>query len=176
MTKKKSPLLGKKIAVTVETKGGVPRVTKVSTPKGNNFPGVCIAEHVLPQQTADNAVLRGLVDKPAPTVTPKPMLQQAQETISGPREQEYGNKLQNFSQISMIWQGILAPKMLPDSVITPEDVALLMIGVKMARLAKSPDHFDSILDVAGYAGCYSHLQEDRSAGKELLGATVDFRR
>lgn len=29
--------------------------------------------------------------------------------------------------------------------------ALEMIGVKMARLAVTPDHFDSIIDIAGYA-------------------------
>ena len=115
-------------------------------------------------------------NKATPPPEPKPMLQLAQETISGDREQEYGNKLQNFAQIAMIWQGILAPKLQETASIAPEDVALLMIAVKMARLAKSPDHFDSILDIAGYAGCYSHLQDDRNAKHQLLGATFDPRR
>lgn len=103
------------------------------------------------------------------------ILQRADTTIHGPREAEYGNKLQNFTQIAMIWQGMLAPKLQATARITPEDVGLLMIAVKMARLAKSPDHKDSILDIAGYAGCIDELQLQRDAGLPLLGATVDPR-
>lgn len=103
------------------------------------------------------------------------LLRRANDTINGDRQRDYGDKLQNFSQIAMLWQGLLATKLQPNAAIFPEDVALLMIAVKMARLAKSPDHEDSILDVAGYAGCYSLLQSERKADKELLGATKDPR-
>lgn len=109
------------------------------------------------------------------TEAKKGMLQRAHETINGPRQQDYGDKLQNFSQIAMLFQGTLATKLLPSAQITPEDVALLMMQVKIARLAKSPDHKDSILDVAGYAGCYDHLQEERSDGAYLDGAIYDSR-
>jgi hypothetical protein len=103
------------------------------------------------------------------------LLERADAIINGDRQRDYGDKLQNFSQIAMLWQGTLATKLAPDVAITPEDVALCMIQVKIARLAKTPDHEDSILDVAGYAGCYSLLQKERSEGKELLGATIDPR-
>lgn len=103
------------------------------------------------------------------------MLHQAAETIAGARQKDYGDKLQNFSQIAMLWQGTLAAKLPPGVFITAEDVALCMMQVKIARLAKSPDHKDSILDVAGYAGCYAILQDERAEGKELIGATVDYR-
>jgi hypothetical protein len=103
------------------------------------------------------------------------MLQQAEATISGPRQADYGDKLANFSQIAMLWQGVLARKLGADSAITPEDVALCMIQVKVARLSHKPDHFDSILDVAGYAGCYSVLQDERLTAPELPGAIKDSR-
>lgn len=103
------------------------------------------------------------------------MLQQAEDLIGGQRQQDYGNKLQNFSQIAMLWQGTLAMKLAPGQRITPEDVALCMMQVKIARLAKSPDHKDSIVDVAGYAGCYDILQEERAEGVELPGVIVDPR-
>lgn len=103
------------------------------------------------------------------------LLADAATTIAGAREQEYGGKLQNFTQIAMLFQGTLATKLLPGSRVTPEDVALLMMQVKIARLAKSPDHKDSILDVAGYAGCYDELQLQRVANVQLQGATVDPR-
>jgi len=103
------------------------------------------------------------------------MLHRAEDLINGQRQQDYGDKLQNFSQISMLWQALLAPKLIPGQFITAEDVALAMIAVKMARLAKSPDHKDSTIDIAGYAGCLDKLQDERAAGAELAGSIVDFR-
>ena len=104
-----------------------------------------------------------------------PMLHKAEELINGARQQDYGDKLQNFSQIAMLWQGILATKLQNTQFITAEDVALCMMAVKMARLAKSPDHSDSILDIAGYAGCYDKLQQERKANVQLQGAIFDPR-
>jgi len=50
-----------------------------------------------------------------------------------------------------------------------------MMAVKMARLTKSPDHLDSQMDIAGYVGCMSILQQERRAAVPLLGATMDAR-
>lgn len=105
---------------------------------------------------------------------PPTFLETAQSLISGDRQRDYGDKLQNFSQIAMLWQGTLATKLQPGTFITPEDVALCMMQVKIARLAKSPNHADSQLDIAGYAGCYNALQAEREQGKELLGSTIDY--
>lgn len=106
---------------------------------------------------------------------PIPMLVQAENLINGQRQQDYGDKLQNFTQIAMLFQGVLAMKLMPNARITPEDVALLMMQVKIARLAKSPDHFDSVMDIAGYAGCYDRMQSERKEGYDLPGAIVDPR-
>ncbi len=103
------------------------------------------------------------------------ILSVADATIHGPRQADYGDKRQDFAQIAMIWQGLLAHKLMPTSAITPEDVALCMIAVKMARLAKSPDHLDSQIDIAGYTGCYNELQNERALKKPLIGATNDAR-
>lgn len=103
------------------------------------------------------------------------LLLDADKLIHGDREKDYGATLQNFTQIAMLFQGVLATKLAPGMAITPEDVALLMMQVKIARLAKMPDHLDSIMDVAGYAGCYNELQLERAAGVVLAGATVDPR-
>ncbi len=35
--------------------------------------------------------------------------------------------------------------------VTPEEVVLCLIDLKLVRLAHDPQHRDSILDVAGYA-------------------------
>jgi hypothetical protein len=128
-----------------------------------------------PANSFDNLVEGLMLADPMPH--PEPLLLRADKLINGDRQKDYGDKLQNFSQIAMIWQGILATKLRKTFEISPEDVALCMIAVKMARLAKSPDHNDSILDVAGYAGCYDMLQEERKlyGSDELHGATRDSR-
>lgn len=131
----------------------------------------------LPSQLADLIMLHpeAAVEALEQFAKAPSMLQQAEATINGPRQNDYGDKLTNFSQISMMVQGLLAHKLLPDSRITPEDITLIMIIVKMARLAKSPDHYDSILDIAGYAGCYDHIQKDRANRRKLKGALRDAR-
>ena len=95
-------------------------------------------------------------------LTPMPMLYRAEELINGERQNEYGDKLPNFSQIAALWTAHLMFKLAPDQTISAEDVALMMINVKQARLSKSPNHADSIIDIAGYAGCYDKIQEERA--------------
>lgn len=112
--------------------------------------------------------------KKKPTVTAS-LADEAKALVQGQRQADYGDKRQNFTQIAMLFQGVLATKLAPGQAITAEDVALLMIQVKIARLAKSPDHRDSILDVAGYAICFDMLRQERDLGIPLLGATVDPR-
>lgn len=94
--------------------------------------------------------------------TSRPMLHQAEALINGQRQKDYGDKLPNFSQIAEFWTAHLKFKLAPGQEVTAEDVALMMINVKQARLAKSPNHFDSILDVAGYAGCYDKILLERT--------------
>lgn len=114
---------------------------------------------------------RGLAEPEPETEQEVPMLIRAEKLINGQRQKDYGDKLQNFAQIAMLFQGVLATKLAPTERITAEDVALLMMQVKIARLAKSPDHRDSILDVAGYAGCYDKILDERLRPDTLRGAT-----
>ncbi len=44
-----------------------------------------------------------------------------------------------------------------DAVFEPRDVAMLMILLKIARLAETPNHRDSIVDIIGYAACYAEM-------------------
>lgn len=110
-----------------------------------------------------------------PVVPRKGILSEAEALVNGQRQADYGDKLQNFSQIAMLWQGYLAMKLRPVCAITPEDVSMMMILVKMARLAKSPDHEDSLVDIAGYARCMDMLQQERKNHVILQGALIDPR-
>jgi hypothetical protein len=100
-------------------------------------------------------------------VAPPPLLIEANTLINGQRQQDYGDKLANFTQIAMGVNMVLATKLTVP--VTADDVAMIMMQVKIARLAKSPAHRDSILDVAGYAGCMDKLQEERRTGATSAG-------
>lgn len=107
-------------------------------------------------------------DQAAPTRSePDDLFSRARTAIHGQRQSDYGDKLENFSQIAAIWNGILARKL--NVPINPVDVGLLMIGMKAARLSLSPTHYDSLLDVAGYAGCIEKLVSEWTEGTNLPG-------
>lgn len=103
---------------------------------------------------------------------PDDIFTRARNTIHGARQQDYGDKLENFSQIAAIWNGILARKL--NTALSPADVGLLMIGMKAARLSHMPTHADSLLDIAGYAGCIETLIQEWRDGATLPGILQDL--
>lgn len=86
------------------------------------------------------------------------ILEEAAGLIYGDRQQQYGNAKQNFSDIAHLWEPILG--MRP----TPEEVALCLLQLKVARAindtrATRPIKRDTIVDLAGYAGCIEKIQK-----------------
>ena len=75
------------------------------------------------------------------------------------RGQHYGNVLENHNRIAKIWSLILGID------VTEEQVALMMVGLKVARLIETPDHQDSIIDLAGYAATLSECVEEKKKNK-----------
>jgi len=61
------------------------------------------------------------------------------------RRDDYGDPAEQFRAIADRWSITLG------TPITPSQVALCMIDLKLARLAYDPGHIDSIVDVIGYA-------------------------
>lgn len=75
-------------------------------------------------------------------------LREAASIISGARDAQYGGPEENFDRIAKIWTIIVGTD------ITREDVAMMMVGLKVARYAsKSGFQPDTWIDIAGYAGC-----------------------
>ena len=66
------------------------------------------------------------------------------------REQAYGAAETSFAAIAARWSLVLG------ITVTPAQVVLCLIDLKLARLSHDPSHLDSIVDVAGYA---AHLRE-----------------
>jgi hypothetical protein len=75
-------------------------------------------------------------------------LREAATIIAGDRDVQYGGPEENFTRIAKIWSVIVGAE------ISPEDVAMMMVGLKVARYAsKSGFQPDTWIDIAGYAGC-----------------------
>lgn len=65
----------------------------------------------------------------------------------------YGSPYTNHKRISEIWSALL------DYPITPHQVVLLMVGLKMARLMETPSHHDSVADAVAYFSFYEDVLE-----------------
>jgi hypothetical protein len=61
------------------------------------------------------------------------------------RRREYGEPVELFEHIARRWSLTLGTN------VSPAQVALCLLDLKLARLARDPKHLDSQVDVAGYA-------------------------
>lgn len=99
--------------------------------------------------------------KSIPPPPDKSLLQQAHELIHGDREQVYGDPSKNLKQIASYWSIHLSGTTGENIVLTVEDVCEMMILLKVARLGNSPNHTDSLLDIAGYAGLQDRVANSK---------------
>jgi hypothetical protein len=72
------------------------------------------------------------------------ILQEALRLTSTDRQKNYGEPFINHKRIADIWTVLLGVD------VTPSQVALCMVGVKLARLVETPDHQDSFVDLCAY--------------------------
>jgi hypothetical protein len=75
--------------------------------------------------------------------------EEAARIVLGPRGEFYDHPYDNFTRTAYMWTGVLYSKLLPGIILTPEDVALCMNGVKLAREAFRHRR-DNLTDGHGY--------------------------
>lgn len=78
------------------------------------------------------------------------LLEEAATLVSGDRQNAYGHPRDNFERIAKIWSVVLGIE------VTPREVALCMIGLKVARDVNEPRR-ENLLDIVGYADCADQL-------------------
>ena len=72
------------------------------------------------------------------------------ECIFKDRQNSYGKPEDNFQTIANFWNEYLGIK--DDTFkLTKQDVANMMLLLKVARMKSSPEHLDNYIDAAGYA-------------------------
>lgn len=109
-------------------------------------------------------------DQPEPKHTRTPddsVLVEAERIINGQRRADYGGPLESFTRIANYWTAYLQSRP-ANGPITPENVAMMMVMMKIAR-AEQGYHRDSLVDVAGYAGCVELMQREREAQRQDFG-------
>ena len=89
------------------------------------------------------------------------ILDDAARIITGDREKTYGDPGKNLRCIANLWEMYLDGRGLisenSDS-LRPEDVANMMILLKVARLINDKKHRDSMVDICGYAALMERIQ------------------
>ena len=81
------------------------------------------------------------------------LLEHAADVVAR-RRREYGEPAILFQRVAQRWSLTLGTR------VSPEQVVLCLVDLKVERLAHDPRHLDSIADVAGYAGCLAEVQSD----------------
>ncbi|AWH13576.1 hypothetical protein SEA_WHABIGAIL7_58 [Mycobacterium phage Whabigail7] len=81
------------------------------------------------------------------------ILTTAEEIINGQRALDYGDARENHERIARLWGSYKL-----DAEFSPEDVAVMMILLKIARFMENGYHNDTVVDIAGYAGVLEKMQ------------------
>ena len=98
------------------------------------------------------------------------ILFKANEAVSKARNVSYGEPQDDFACTAELWDSyitrITQVRGLPS--IRPSDISVMMILLKISRLANSPGEMDHWVDIAGYSAIGGEI-----AGEEEIGNCCD---
>ncbi len=94
--------------------------------------------------------MSGLTDTP---MTRAEVLDEAREVITGARQEDYGEARESFRRTAALWSTVL------EIDISPADVALCLALLKISRLANNRSHWESWVDLAGYAALGAEVSQ-----------------
>lgn len=121
-------------------------------PAGGYAPGEVI-------EIPDGVDVRTFAPTPPRTpMTKTKLLDDAKATVAD-RGVAYGGVEDNFARIARLWNMHLLNRSGHEGKLTPGDVAMMMVLMKIARLENQPDHPDSWTDIAGYAACGAEITD-----------------
>ena len=97
------------------------------------------------------------------SMTKEEILKKAKDLISGDRNDTHGDAFQNHAEIAEFWNIFLDKKLQPMASITAEDVALMMVLMKISRNNQGKkNNLDNFIDMCGYAAIAGEINESGS--------------
>ena len=102
-------------------------------------------------------------DTPTETYTPTTraeILDAAKKIVTGDREKQYGKPEDNFAVIARFWEVYLSERCTDggaEVTLNPDDVAMLMALMKVARIMTGTFKGDSYIDACGYLACAAEI-------------------
>ena len=80
------------------------------------------------------------------------LLVEANKLVGGDRQKDYGDKVDNHSNIAKLWSAYL------DIPVTAHDVALMMVLLKMASTKLGAVSRDTYVDMAAYGAIAGEIK------------------
>ena len=100
----------------------------------------------------------------------KEILETALELTTGDRNKSYGDPYDNLQRTANIWKEILGCD------VSASQVALCMVGIKIARLVETPNHLDSFVDGAAYMAIAGEVYKEKIDEQPKTDSTeVEFK-
>jgi hypothetical protein len=97
------------------------------------------------------------------SMTKEEILAEASRIISRDRNLSHGDAFQNHAEIAEFWNIFLDKKLQPMASITAEDVALMMVLLKISRNTQGKkNNMDNFIDMCGYAAIAGEINDTGS--------------
>ena len=100
-------------------------------------------------------------DTPTNTPTTRAeILDAAKKIVTGEREKQYGSPEDNFAVVARFWEVYLSERCVgggAEVTLNPDDVAMLMTLMKVARIMTGTFKGDSYIDACGYLACAAEI-------------------
>ena len=112
-----------------------------------------------PTETVDTPTETPAAEK---TVSRADILDRAKAIVTGEREKQYGKPEDNFAAVAQMWEVYLREQCVGEGAdvrIAPEDVAMMMVLLKVGRLMTGDYLADNYVDICGYAACAGEIAE-----------------
>lgn len=106
---------------------------------------------------SERTMRRGFPGHDLPGKPGEDHMAEANALVNGERQAAYGSPRPSYVAQAKVWSGLLADKLKED--LTPEDVVLLLAGMKLTREAHKHKR-DNVVDFHGYALVLAHVRED----------------
>ena len=96
-------------------------------------------------------------------MTKEEILKKAKELITGDRNDTHGDAYRNHAEIAEFWNIFLDKKLKPMASLTAEDVALMMVLMKISRNSQGKkSNLDNFIDMCGYAAIAGEINDSGS--------------